>query len=87
MTQIYTAGGGAGIDRQAGVGLGLSICKSIVELHGGQISVESRQGEGTTFSVSLELSLPCESPEAASPASQEAAPKVAEAIVLVTLSE
>ncbi|HXW37557.1 MAG TPA: CHASE4 domain-containing protein [Nitrososphaerales archaeon] len=38
-----------------GMGFGLSICKRIVEAHGGSISVESSQGKGTTFRVSLPL--------------------------------
>jgi signal transduction histidine kinase len=36
-----------------GTGLGLSIVKAIVEAHGGQVAVQSRQGYGSTFSFSL----------------------------------
>jgi len=36
-----------------GVGLGLSICKQIVEGHGGNISVKSKVGEGSTFIVKM----------------------------------
>ena len=35
------------------VGLGLSICRSIAELHGGAISVHSSRGEGSTFEARL----------------------------------
>jgi signal transduction histidine kinase len=39
--------------RGSGSGLGLAIVKSIVDMHGGRISVESQVGAGTTFAVVL----------------------------------
>jgi signal transduction histidine kinase len=38
---------------QMGAGLGLAITRGIVEAHGGEIRVESRPGEGTTFSFTM----------------------------------
>jgi two-component system sporulation sensor kinase A len=38
-----------------GIGLGLAVCESIIENHKGSISVSSKEGKGTTFTIKLPL--------------------------------
>ena len=39
--------------RDEGTGLGLSIVKNLVQMHGGDLSVDSVEGEGSTFTFTL----------------------------------
>ena len=39
--------------KQKGMGLGLSLCKGIIEKHGGRIRVESQEGKGSRFIVEI----------------------------------
>lgn len=42
-------------DTQRGMGLGLAICQSIIEAHGGTIKAENRQGGGAVFTFTLPM--------------------------------
>ncbi len=45
------------MERLSGLGLGLSLSKKLVELHGGRIWVKSEKGKGSTFGFSLPLTV------------------------------
>jgi signal transduction histidine kinase len=53
LFQKYRQGGNAKRSSLQGTGLGLVICKMIVEAHGGKIWVASEPGQGSTFFFSL----------------------------------
>jgi two-component system phosphate regulon sensor histidine kinase PhoR len=57
FTRFYRASNA--IDRKIpGTGLGLAIIRTIVTSHGGELSLESRENEGTTITVHLPLQVP-----------------------------
>ena len=51
--------------RPSGTGLGLPIVQRIVEAHGGELAIESQEGEGTSVTLRLPLGAPQEEPLAA----------------------
>jgi signal transduction histidine kinase len=57
-------------NREAGAGLGLSLVKSLIELHGGSVAIQSQVGEGTTILCRLPASRRLPAGRAAEPAPQ-----------------
>jgi PAS domain S-box-containing protein len=53
LFQRFVRASNARTSGRPGTGLGLSVVKAIVELHGGQVTVESALEQGTTFSIFL----------------------------------
>jgi signal transduction histidine kinase/ActR/RegA family two-component response regulator len=56
LSKVFDAFYRAGGEQHQGVkgfGLGLSIVRSLIELHGGQIAIESDEGKGTSFHIQL----------------------------------
>lgn len=55
--ELYYQGEVSGKVNDLGVGLGLNLCKEIVDLFGGQINVESKKGNGTQLEFNLILTI------------------------------
>ncbi|WP_053371907.1 hybrid sensor histidine kinase/response regulator [Paenibacillus sp. FJAT-27812] len=56
--------GASGISDGRGIGLGLSICKQLIELHGGTLTVRSAESKGSVFSFDLPLANSSSLPQA-----------------------
>lgn len=63
--KFETAGGQSGQSGQTGAGLGLSLVKSLIEMHGGWVSLDSKRGEGTKVVCHVPLEPPPPSPSEA----------------------
>ncbi len=62
--RLFQVGNGDSV-LESGLGLGLNICRDLVELHGGRIDVDSEVGRGSTFRFTLPAIAP--DPEVVSP--------------------
>ena len=55
LFDMFYTGETISADSRRGLGLGLSLCKSIIEAHGGTIYVRDNHPQGTVFGFTLQL--------------------------------
>ncbi len=55
--QMFYTTRGKSTDSQRGIGLGLAICQSIIEAHGGRITAQNRPGGGAMFEFTLPMEM------------------------------
>lgn len=53
----FTSSGREGLNNEPSTGLGLHICRQLVQQHGGDIHVQSKENRGTTFNIDLPYSV------------------------------
>ena len=61
--ELYYRGHGEG-ERIIGLGIGLALSKTLVDLHGGTMWVRSQEGKGSTFAFSVPLEASSQIPPA-----------------------
>jgi len=74
LFQAFTQADSSTTRRYGGTGLGLVISRQFCQMMGGDITVESEYGEGSTFRVDLPVNVPERPAEPAAPATAPAAP-------------
>ena len=68
---------GDAVQQSRGTGLGLSLVRAFAELHGGEMSIESRLGEGTAVTVRLPVLIEPQAAQPVEPPSESGAEVIA----------
>jgi PAS domain S-box-containing protein len=79
----FAVGEHAQVTGREGVGLGMNICKRLVQLMGGQIGLSSQLGQGSSFWFAVRLQLPAQASQAVTPQTMAPTQSLAGVKVLV----